>query len=138
MDQITSCRCPECFDIRDAFAHFAVRDVPSDLVDERNAAMSLMAPIAWRYFLPRFIEFSIVPTFADSFVIDVVLYQLGPENPEEPYWAERHVMFNDAERRVVANYIATRKTWPDEYNGGFHDQFFDRAEIIWGTGVIVA
>jgi hypothetical protein len=138
INQMTSHRCGECDGIRDEFAKYRARDVPSHSINNNTAVLSLITPMALRYYMPRFVEYSIVPTFADSVIIDSLLYQLGPEKTHEPYWAERLSIFAEVERAAVANYIATRKTWPDGgYDGGYHDQFFDRAEIIWGVGKVV-
>ena len=137
-DEITSHRCSECDGIRDQFAKYSVRDVPKELIGFENAALPLMTPKALRYFMPRFVDFSIRPDFDDSVVIDFLLYHLGPEKMREPYWVARFGEFSDRERRAVADYIASRKTWPGGgYDGGYHDQFFDRAEQIWGVGTPV-
>jgi hypothetical protein len=132
IDQITSHSCWECDELRDLFNQHSVREVPDALIQYESAGLGLMTPIAFRYYLPRYIAFSILPDPRDSFAIDTVLYSLGPEKPEEPYWLERLSVFSRDERRAIANYIATRRTWDDSET--IH---LDRAEKIWGPGIPV-
>jgi hypothetical protein len=131
LDEIVSHNCSECFDIRDQFAKYSVRDVPDDVIDEYNAGLTLMAPIAFRYFLPRYMAFSIVPVPEDSFSADVVLYQLSAPSPDEDYWVSRYTPLMFEERRAIADYIATRWTWPD---AEYELEHLDQAERIWGSG----
>jgi hypothetical protein len=108
-----------------------VREVPDDVVHSLNA-LGLFGPMALRYYLPRYIAFSVLPTPYDSFSIDAVLYCLGPENPDEPYWVERFSAFVEDERRAIANYIATRRMWEDNETIDL-----DNAEKIWDPGMAV-
>ena len=134
IDQITSHRCWECDGIRDEFAKYAARDVPDALIHGESAATALMTPISIRYYLPRFIAFSILPSPRDSFAKDAVLYNLCPKKPHETYFAERFAMFGASERSAIANYLATRRTSEDS---DYHIEMIDTLGKIWGPGTPV-
>ena len=97
-------------------------------------AIPLLSPIAFRYYLPRYVEFSIVHKNTNSHLVDSVLYSLSKDKPSEPYWVARYSVFTPPERRAISDYIATRRTWPDTE---FYIKYFDLADAIWGTGTAV-
>ena len=138
IDQITDCGrgsgCGECNDIRDEFAPFAARQLPTELIHKKSDALPLLTPMALRYYLPRFIAFSILPSPRDSFAKDVVLYHLCPKKPHETYFAERFAMFGASERSAIANYLATRRTSEDI---DYHIEMIDTLGKIWGPGMPV-
>lgn len=133
-DEITSCCCWECEGIREEFVNYAAREVPDDLVHFENAAGSLMTQTAFRYFLPRLLEFSILPSPRDSVTVENVLYRLSPEDPMNPWFRERYELFSQVERSAIADYVATRRTWPGAWVEAEH---LERAERAWGMGTPV-
>jgi hypothetical protein len=127
-DDITPHRCSECDDIRNRLSQYSVRDVPDEEMVWLVEAMPLLSPRALRYFLPRFVEFSL--THPDSIARDNVLYHLSAEHPNEPYWVERYAVFSSEERHAIANYLALRYTWPD---AEFEKEHLERAMGLWHT-----
>ena len=134
VDQIADHHCWECDELREAFNKYSVREVPDALIQYESSGLGFMTPVASRYYLPRYIAFSVVPTSFDSDSIDTVLYYLSSEKAQEPKYAERYAAFNPAERQAIANYIATRRTWPDNE---IESEHLDCAEKIWGPGTPV-
>jgi hypothetical protein len=74
-------------------------------------SLPLLNPMALRYYLPRYLEFSI--THQSSTACEFVLYHLAAENPEEEYWKERYTVFSPSEREAIVQYFQHRSTWPD-------------------------
>ena len=126
--------CDECRELDETLSPFRARDVPDTQLRMNTSAVPLLRPMAFRYYLPRYLEFSSVHRASDCFLVDSVLYSLSTNKPDEPYWVVRYSVFIPPERRAISDYIATRRTWPDTE---FHIEQCDRAGAIWGMGTPV-
>lgn len=110
-DEIAPHRCGECDEVRDRLARYESRCVPISEMEWLADSLPLLGPTALRYYLPRYLEFSI--THRSSVVCELVLYHLADEHPNEDYWRARYGVFSAAERDVILEYLRYRSTWPD-------------------------
>ncbi len=109
MDAITPHRCEECDEVRDRLSRHEPRRVPESDMKWLGDSLPLLSPEALRYYLPRYLEFSI--THRDSNACEFVLYHLSSEHPEEEYWAERYAVFSQEERDALVEYLRYRSGW---------------------------
>ena len=112
-DEITSHRCCECDRVRDDLARFRARDVPDDVLSYHGDSIPLLTPKAFRYFLPRYIQFTCDHPGENA--TEILLFNLSPEVPSSEFWSGRCDDFSDPERESILRYLAYRKTWRDAY-----------------------
>lgn len=110
-DEITPHRCPECDEVRDRLAACMPRSISAGHMEWLGDSLPLLSPKALRYFLPRYLEFSL--THRDSNACELVLYHLAAEHPEGEYWIERYFQFSQPEREVLVEYLQHRANWPE-------------------------
>lgn len=91
-------------------------------------SLPLLSPKALRYFLPRYLEFSI--THRGSNACEFVLYHLAAEHPEQDYWTERYRVFSRSERNAIVEYLRYRATWAD---AEFEEDWVKRAISFWSA-----
>jgi hypothetical protein len=103
--------CSECDSVAARLSPHEVRDVPAEEMRWLADSLPLLSPRALRYFLPRYLEFTL--TNPESIARDNVLYHLSAEDPSEDYWVERYRVFTQPERFAIAEYLRYRQTWPD-------------------------
>ena len=73
-EEITSHRCCECDRVRDDFARYSVREVPDDVLSYHGDSIPLLTPKAFRYFMPRYIQFTF--EHPDTNATDNLLFNL--------------------------------------------------------------
>lgn len=130
---VVTCYCQGCTDFGDRLKPFDARNVPDTVLLSDQDAIAILSPVAFRYYLPRHLEFTIVHRNSSDFLVENVLYALSPDEPESPKFLEKLAAFSTEERTAVADYIATRRrSLPDSKND-FFDSIFDRAQEIWGV-----
>ena len=89
-------------------APHAVQDVPrDDLLWLGNSAMPLLGPKAFRYYLPRFIEFCLLTP--QSSANAVINYNLAPSGDLDVGERNRFAQFNEAERHAVLHSWSTEQ-----------------------------
>jgi hypothetical protein len=102
------------------------RNVPITDMEWVGDSLPLLSPKALRYYLPRYLEFSI--THRTSNACEFVLYHLADENPEKDYWKERYSVFSQLERDAIVQYLRYRATWPDAQ---FEEDWVQRGLRYW-------
>jgi hypothetical protein len=125
-DEITPHRCDECDEVSARFSRHPARDVPHDDMLWLGDSMPLLSPKAFRYYLPRFIEFCLVtPQSSADAMINYNLAPSGVDLGER----NRFAQFSDAERRAVHEFVEYRAALPD-YE--FDQEYLEDARKFWG------
>jgi hypothetical protein len=110
-DDIAPHPCCECAEVAARLVPHQSREVPVEDMSCLADSLPLLSPRALRYFLPRYLEFTL--TNPESIARDNVLYHLSAEHASEEYWVERYRVFSQNERFAIAEYLRYRQTWPD-------------------------
>lgn len=127
--EITPHRCAECDEIADRLALHAARDVPhEDMLWLGDSAMPLLGPKAFRYYLPRFIEFCLLTP--QSSAEAVINYNLVPSGDLDVGERNRFSGFNEAERRAVLEFVEYRSSLP---GSEFDQRYLEDARIFWSA-----
>ena len=111
LDQIALHRCCECDRVRDDFSKYDAKEVPDDLLHYHGDSIPLLSPIAFRYFLPRYVEFTY--NNPDANATDNLLYNLSPDDKNSEFWKGRCDSFTKQEKQVIIQYLQYRRTLPD-------------------------
>jgi hypothetical protein len=129
LDEITPHRCAECDEVAARLSPHVARAVPHDDMLWLGDSMPLLGPKAFRYYLPRFIEFCLItPRSSTEAVIN---YNLAPSGSLDVGERNRFAYFADAERRVVLEFVKYRLALPDNE----HDQeYLQDALSFWQMG----
>jgi Family of unknown function (DUF6714) len=114
--EITAHRCDECEEVSARLSRYAASDVPHDDMLWLGDSMPLLSPKAFRYYLPRFIEFCLVTP--QSSAEATINYNLAPSGDLDVGERNRFAQFNDVERRIVLEFV--------EYRAGLPECKFDR------------
>jgi hypothetical protein len=124
--EITPHRCGECDEVSARLSRHGARDVPHDDMHWVGDCMPLLSPIAFRYYLPRFIEFCLVTP--ESSADAVINYNLAPAGELDVGERNRFAGFNEAERQVVLEFVQYRHGMPDSE---FDQDYLQRALAFW-------
>ncbi len=100
--EITPHRCEECDEIRDSFYAYDQKSIPDNLIKKFFDSLPLLSPKALKYYLPRFLEFSLLNR--DELVFEFCLYHLTGGKPNDPYWEDRIKIFNQKEKELLKEY----------------------------------
>lgn len=124
--EIAPHRCCECDEVAARLSPHAARAVPHEDMLWLGDSLPLLGPGAFRYYLPRFIEFALrVP---ESSAEAVIHYNLAPSGELDVGERNRFSQFSDEERRAVLEFVQYRAALP-EYAG---DQgFLEEARKFW-------
>jgi hypothetical protein len=116
-EEITPHRCYECDEVTARLAPHQSREVPDDDMFWLGDSMPLLGHKAFRYFLPRFIEFCLRhPNSSANGVID---YNPGPfEDLHADVTAKLHGL-NAAERRALLEFVQLRLDSPECYDSQY-------------------
>jgi hypothetical protein len=110
-DMIVSHQCCECERLRDDFAKYTAADMPDEVIDYHSDSITLLTPMAFRYYLPRYVRLTCEN--AETNAIDFLLFNLCPDNPDSAFWSGRCDGFTRTECEAVISYLEYRRTWPD-------------------------
>jgi len=125
--EITPHRCEECDEIATRLALHAAWDVPhDDMLWLGDSAMPLLGPRAFRYYLPRFIEFCLLTPRSSAGA--VVNYNLAPSGDLDVGERNRFSSFNKAERGVVLEFVEYRASLPESE---FDQRYLEDARVFW-------
>ena len=114
IDENAPHRCWECDKVRDDFSKYNVGKVPDDVLHYHGDSISLLSPKAFRYFMPRYVEFTI--NNPDANAVDNLLFNLSPDDPTSEFRKGRCDAFTK-EREAIIEYLQYRRTLPDgEYD----------------------
>lgn len=129
-DEITPHRCGECDEVAARLSRYAARDVPHDDMLWLGDSLPLLSPKAFRYYLPRFIEFCLVTP--QSSAEAVMNYNLAPSRDLDVGERNRFSQFNESERRGVLEFVEYRAALPD-YE--FDRKYLEDALRFWRGAV---
>ena len=93
-------------------------------------SLPLLSPKAFRYYLPRFIEFCLVTP--QSSAEAVMNYNLAPSRDLDVGERNRFSQFNESERRGVLEFVEYRAALPD-YE--FDRKYLEDALRFWSGAV---
>jgi hypothetical protein len=129
---ITSHRCEECSELRDAFSRLKWDQVPTAVIDENFGQLSLFTPEAYRYFLPAYLLRCLDNLDPESMVCEFVIYSLTPDsaNEETRQWAaERHQLFDQKQQAAIVEFLDLIQS-SDEFKT-FHDEVAKALRVVW-------
>jgi hypothetical protein len=118
-DVITPHRCEKCDDLASRLAPYEARQVPDSQMDVVGGDLPLLGPEAFRYYLPRFMEFSLLRRDSDAAAF--IIYNLAPDPDLDIGPRNRFLHFTPEERESLRKYI--------EYRIGIEDPEIDKAII---------
>lgn len=126
--EIAPHRCGECDEVAARLSPHIARAVPHEDMLWVGDSMALLGPKAFRYYLPRFIEFALL--VPESSAEAVIHYNLAPSGDLDVGDRNRFSQFNDEERRAVLEFVQYRAALP-EYAG---DQaYLEKARTFWSV-----
>jgi hypothetical protein len=124
--EITPHRCAECDEVAARLSPHDARAVPDDDMLWLGDSLPLLSPKAFRYYLPRFIEFCLgTPQSSTDAVIN---YNLAPSASLDVGERNRFAGFADAERRVVLEFVEHRLGLPDNE---LDQPYLECAVVFW-------
>lgn len=118
-DVITPHRCPECDDIAGRLAPHEAAHVPDAEMHHLGQSLTFLGPEAFRYYLPRFIEFSMA--YPDSDAARYIVYNLAPAADLDVGSRNRFLYFSTDERKALRKYI--------EYLASSQDPYLDEKAV---------
>jgi hypothetical protein len=126
--ELTPHRCGECDEVAARLSAHYARDVPYDDMLWLGDSLPLLSPKAFRYYLPRFIEFCLATP--NSSLAAVINYNLAPSGDLDVGERNRFFQFSEAERRAVLEFVQYRASLPESA----HDRaYLEDAEIFWSV-----
>jgi len=126
LDQITPHRCWECDRVRDDFSEYEVKNVPDYILHDHGDSIPFLSPIAFRYFLPRYMEFTVENPDANA--AEYLLYNLSPNHRNSEFWRGRCDAFVSKEKEVIIQYLEYRRTLPDVE---FDEEYINSGIDFW-------
>lgn len=127
--EITSHDCCECNEIRSELTQYMRQKIPDSYFKTHSQLVPLLSPKAFRYFLPRIMEFTIQEKLSD--LSEFLLYHLGSDEIEgeyRDYWKERISVFSENEKSIIRAYLKYRRKWDE---AKFDEEFIARGLEIW-------
>lgn len=109
--EITPHSCDECDEVSARLSPHRAGDVPSADMHWLGDSLPLLSPKAFRYYLPRFIEFCLLTS--QSSVEAVINYNLAPSGDLDVGERNRFAGFTAAQRQVVLEFVELRANSPD-------------------------
>ena len=126
---ITPHRCCECDEVAARLAPHESRNVPSQDMYWLGDSLPLLGPKAFRYFLPRFIEFCL--RHGESSLDGLINYNLAPSASLDEGERNRFAGFTPAERSAVLEFVDYRS----QLEGAeFDSEHLEQARQFWGDG----
>jgi hypothetical protein len=125
-DVITPHRCGECDEVASRLAPHEARSVPDEDTFWLGDSLPLLGPEAFRYYLPRFIEFSV--TQPHSSLATLILYSFVPSPTLDIGSQDRFALFTHDERQAILAYLRHRVGLPD---AEFERDDIDAAMAYW-------
>ncbi len=101
----------ECAEIMEKFSPYKNCDLPDEIVSSFFNALVWLKPEAFRYYLPRYIEYDV--QHQDYSFFGYLLYEIVPENFDNAF-KERFIMFTDAEKEIIVQYLQIRQKTADD------------------------
>jgi hypothetical protein len=127
-DEIAPHRCCECDEVVRRLAPHESDGVPDHDMLWLGDTLPLLGPAAYRYYLPRFIEFCLAnpPGMLDA----VINYNLAPTGDLDVGDRNRFAAFTPGEARVVLEFVEHRAAEPDL---DLDREYLDKAWEFWAA-----
>jgi len=108
-DEITTCPCDECFDLKVAFAHSRWTEIADAVIDEHHGDLPLLFPLAFRQFLPAYmirgLRLPDTDWGAPNDVLEFTTYSLVPSEMG-PWWHRRVDPLDARQSLAIAAFLA--------------------------------
>jgi hypothetical protein len=124
--EITPHRCCECDEVNERLGPHEAAFVPDDDMLWLGDTLPLLGPAAFRYYLPRFLEFCL--TQPPSMIDAVINYNLAPTGDLDVGERNRFSQFTPAEARVVLEFVEHRF---DEPGAELDKEYLEKAHNYW-------
>jgi hypothetical protein len=100
----------ECAAVRSLDTETRWEDVPDQHIAQCTAALSHVDPESWRYYIPRYMEWSLCNfRSSDSVASDFTIYTFAPARKKEPqlreYSLQRYRLLTAQQSRVVYRFL---------------------------------
>lgn len=118
-EEITSHRCGECDEVATRLAPHQSRTVPDEDMYWLGDSLPLLSPKAFRYFIPRFVEFCL--KHPDGSLDGVIDYNLGPYEDS----SEKLGIFTASERYALLEFVQFRL---DSSDAHYDKQYLENAK----------
>jgi hypothetical protein len=127
-EEITPHRCCECAEVTERLAPHEAARVPDEDMLWLGDSLPLLGPAAFRYYLPRFLEFCLTqpPSMLDA----VLNYNLAPTGDLDLGERNRFADFTPTEARVVLEFVEYRAKGDDT---DLDRAYLDKAREFWAT-----
>lgn len=127
-DEVTPHRCWECDEVDERLAPHEAAHVPDEDMTWLGDTLPLLGPPAFRYYLPRFIEFCLAQP--ESMLDAVINYNLAPTGDLDVGERNRFANFTPSEARVVLEFVEHRANRDD---ADLDRAYLDKAWEFWAT-----
>jgi hypothetical protein len=110
---------PQCRDDNDIAEFYGAprwQDLPGDFLVRNYAAPSFFSPAGFRYYLPAFMVWSLQNAESPEYLAEATLRAFDPGVPGDPlhdFQASKFALFDAAQRRAVAAFLAAFRGEPD-------------------------
>jgi hypothetical protein len=121
-------RCLECDDVQLLLAPYDSRSVPDDAMSKLGDSLTLLGPNAFRYYLPRYIAFSI--QHPESKLNEMINFNLAPSESLDEGSRDRFLSFAPRERQAVLEFVRYRAQLEFAELDG---EYLEQAEKFWGA-----
>lgn len=129
-DEITPHRCDECDEVSARLSGHPVQEVPHDDMLWLGDSLPLLSPKAFRYYLPRFIEFCLVTPQSSADAL--INYNLAPSADLDVGERNRFAHFNSAERLAILEFVEYRAASPA---GEYDEKYLNDALDFWRVDI---
>jgi hypothetical protein len=131
-DCITPHRCGECDEVASRLAPHEAQAVPAEDMYWLGDSLPLLAPEAFRHYLPRFLEFTM--THPDCSAEGLILFNLVPSPTLDVGPRDRFTQFTREEAQAVLAFLSYRASLPDAK----HERVdIDAAVAFWSRRAMI-
>jgi hypothetical protein len=127
-DEIAPHRCCECDEVAQRLGPHESSRVPDDDMLWLSDSLPLLGSAAYRYYLPRFIEFCLVKP--QGMLDAVINYSLSPTGDLDVGDRNRFATFTPGEARLVLEFVEHRASDPELELDREH---LDKAWLFWAS-----
>jgi hypothetical protein len=98
------------------------QSIPDDIVALENAALNFLSPLAFQFYLPAYMKWSLLNLRASSsFTADATIYALTPSS-HFVHSVARYALFSPAQVRAVVSFLRVMAASPDSADAEVAEQ----------------